>query len=84
MKATISSKQIFKLLGIHLLSYLQLVLAVLAFISEDYILSAVLVVSSIMTSMGFPAAFICLIISNKLDERFDRLEKLLDKQLEKP
>lgn len=84
MKATISSKQIFKLLGINLLSYLQLVLAVLAFVSEDYILSAVLVVSCIISSMGFPAAFVSLHVNNKLDERFDRLEKLLDKQLEKP
>jgi hypothetical protein len=77
MEPTISSKQIFKLLGITLFSYLELVLAALAFISEHYALSAVLVVSSVMTSMGFPAVLVCLVVNNKLDERFDRLEKLL-------
>jgi predicted membrane-bound spermidine synthase len=83
MKPTISSKKILMLLGIALLSYLQLALAAIAFILEDYILSAVLVVSSIITSMGFPAALICLIINNKLDDRFDRLEKFLDKEKNK-
>jgi hypothetical protein len=82
MKATTSSKQILKLVGIHLISYLQLALAAVAFVLEDYALSAVLVVSSIIMSMGFPAALICLGVNNKLDERFDRLEKLLDKKAE--
>jgi len=79
MKPTISSKQILKLIGLSLMGYVPLVLAVLAFIFEDYILSAVLAVSSVIISMDFPAALICF----KLDERFDRLEKLLEQNCKK-
>lgn len=57
----------------------QLGLATWASLKGDRELSKVLIVFAVIMGMAFPA----LLIATKIDERFDRLEKLLKKNAEK-
>ena len=72
-----SGKDVFKvMLPIFFASILLLFAGLAAKVGED-ILSRILLVGSIITALGFPAAVICIVFNSKLDERFDRLEELL-------
>ena len=77
MDSKISSKNVFKAMLPLFFVSIMLLLAGLAAKVGDVILFQILLVGSIITALGFPAALICIFVNSKLDERFDRLEELL-------
>jgi len=66
------SKRIFKILLPILMSGIFLCLAGVAALFEEFLLFSILLVGAIIQSLGLPAILICL----KLDERFDRIERI--------
>lgn len=72
-----SSRDVFKAMLPMFFVCILLLLAGIAAKVGEVILFQILLVTSIIMSLGFPAALICIIVNSKLDERFDRLEELL-------
>jgi hypothetical protein len=72
-----STKNVFKVMLPWFFTSILLLFAGFAAEKGDVILSQILLVGSIIMSLGFPAALICICVNSKLDERFDRLEELL-------
>ena len=72
-----SSKNVLKVMLPFIFTSILLLFAGLAAEKGDVILSQILLVGSIIMSLGYPAILICIGVNSKLDERFDRLEELL-------